>query len=175
MPSVWIHGGPDPARANGGRQLPNVSEILPRVLQVCADLSAISEAPAARALDEVSRPGSSEAPPPPGFYIDDDGEGRIVDPSLLDGLLEDLEVWLSRAEFERDRVRYRAPAREPETHPEWRDRVLGPEEHGGYEGFHYRDAAQREACSPTLIRETRRRGGRDPMYGRLVPHEGPVT
>ena len=171
---------------------PTVDQLQPRIRKVLADLSVVSEASAGRSLDDSDRNTAPRAPGarlPPGVMLTDESiltesslydehveslaallEQRPEDHALDDEWIEQLEDWLIQAEHDRDWAKWKAPdGPKLEDPAQWRERVVKPWTAGGHQGVHYVDAARAEGVSPSLIRDARKRFGREQRYGEPLP------
>jgi hypothetical protein len=137
-------------------------ELLNRAAKVLAELELVSEGSASRALDQDPhvRTHSAGSPAPPGFVLDR-GEIHEDEESLLDRSLRSLEEWVIRAEHDRDRHKFRAPSRAPETPQQFAERIVRQ-----YDGEHDLAVAKRENASRSYIRKIRKQAGREPLHGR---------
>lgn len=152
------------------------TELLRRWRAAMTQLSVVTEAPAAKALDEsVQITGSTKGDSAPKradealvdkhrrsmerWVLDCRRDGRrTVDPNL-----DRLRKLVAEAEYDLEHVRHRTPNRRLETTNERDARVLRE-----YEGVHYIDAAEREVCSPSWVRTIRERNGRCALDGLAV-------
>jgi hypothetical protein len=146
------------------------AELLDRARTVLNDLRLLSEAPTARALDASPRIAHSKSSGGrPGLLLEEplfDKHRRRLEDWLRHGDdLDELRELVSKAELDRDRVRYRSPLRVdgrglPESTVERTARILAD-----YDGWHYADAAAREGVSRTHLRRLRSENGRRPLDG----------
>jgi hypothetical protein len=148
-------------------------DLIGRMRVTLAELALISEAPAAKALDErvqITTGGKSEGTPP----------ARPLEPPLFDKHRDQLNGWVdlrrgdplhdpdllhlrwvvSSAENDLKHAKYRSPNRRAETTAERDARCLTD-----YEGVHYVDAAESEGCTRSWLRTLRTKSGREPSYG----------